>query len=120
MKSFKRRDKNHFINSEGQNLFELALKSAIQKEGRQMEVTVQDLVGGKPEKGIMIFGKDGYVEHIGVEWHSRWCFYYNDRNGRNIIADFRNGQVFPGNFTGAYSSEIKAIEEALINCGVMN
>lgn len=119
MKSFKRREQNHFINTEGQNMFELALRNAVEKEGRETEVTFQDLAGGQPEKGYMVFGKDAYIEHIGVEWHSRWCFYYNDRNGRNFIADYCDGRVHGGNGISVFNSERDAITEALINCGVM-
>jgi hypothetical protein len=122
MKSFKNRTNDYFLSEDGENLFEIALFEAMNKEGRKSEVTVHDLVGGEPRKGIMISGKDAYIGLVGVEWHSRWCFYYFDREGRNFIADYEedNNRVSIGNCVGYYKEEKEAIEQALINCGIMS
>ena len=118
MKSFRRRVEKHFLTEDGQNLFELALREAMNKKGYEQNVTVSDF-NGNNSNGIIICGKDAYIEHIGVEWHNRWCFYYYDKNGRNFIADSINGKVNLKDGLCYHIDEIKAIEQALKNCGVI-
>jgi len=118
MASLKRRSNNHFINENGENLFELALRKAAQKEGYKMEVTITAFDGSGPTKGIMIGGKDAKVGHIGVEYHNRWCFYYYDYKGKHFLAHYINGRVEFGSGIGYYQTEYDAITEAIKNCGV--
>ena len=119
MKSFERRDKKHFLTEDGQNLFELALREAMNKNGHEWNVTVSDF-DGNSSKGAMICGRDAYIEHIGVEYHSRWCFYYFDKNGRNFIADCIKGKINLECGKCYHIGEIEAIEQALKNCGVIS
>lgn len=121
MTSLKNRKENYFINKEGKNIFELTLKEAINKNGIKSEITAQDLLTREFKRGTMISNKNAYNNQIGVEWHSRWCFYYIDKNGRNFIADYNKNENkinFQIGLT-VYDNEIKAIKEALTNCGVI-
>lgn len=111
------RKDNHFIDAEGNNLFELVLRVANNKPGKIIETTVFDLDGTNGRPSTMTLGKEAIIGHIGVEYHNRWCFYYHDRNGRNFLADAMNGEV-SRNFGGLFKTEREAIEQALKNCGI--
>lgn len=121
MKSLKNRSNDYFINKKGQNLFELTLKEAINKKGIESEITIQDVLTGELKKSIIISNKNAYNNQIGVEYHSRWCFYYLDKNGKNFIADYNKNENRINSQIGltVYNDEINAIKEALISCGVM-
>lgn len=112
------RKDDHYIDADGNNLFEIALKIANDKEGKIEKVKIFDLDGTNERTSTMTFGKYGDAGHIGVEYHNRWCFYYDDRNGRTFLADTRDGKVIAGNGVQMFRSEYEAIEQALKNCGI--
>lgn len=117
MKSLKNREENYFINAEGKNIFELTLHEAINKKGIESEITIQDQLTGEIKRGTMILNKNAYNNQIGVEYHSRWCFYYIDRKGSHFIADYdkeKNKVCFQSGLP-YYNDEKEAIEKALIN-----
>ncbi len=84
-----------YINTNGENLFELALKESLTKERKFENVKATELCSGNPIKNATLtYGQDSRISCIGVEYHNRWCFYlYDSKYGKTFITDFTYDKI---------------------------
>ena len=111
-----------YLDPNGNNLFEVALRGAIAKERKYLECDSTDIDGNNPRKSSLSYGQECQSGNVSVEYHNRWCFYFHDsRKGQIFITDFPRWKMetkkdFINMKLNINESYYHAIIDAMIKC----